>query len=78
MHESDSSEWNKSAESRAKKSKKIKCECGKVYKSQASLTTHIKMHHNGVVYISLIRHPLHRDPKINQLEVDPSNTNINN
>jgi hypothetical protein len=49
MQESDSSEWNKSMTDRSKKKKKFECGCGKVYNSAASLSTHVKLQHNGVV-----------------------------
>lgn len=51
MKDSDSSEWKKRRIVR--KEKIYECGCGKKYKVYASLETHIKTQHGGVVILHL-------------------------
>lgn len=51
MKDSDSSEWKKRRIN--KKEKIYECGCGKKYKVQSSLDTHIKTQHAGVVSFRL-------------------------
>lgn len=77
MQESDSSEWNKSMTDRSKKKKKFECGCGKVYNSAASLSTHVKLQHNGVVPLLLNRLWRSRRNRTNHLAAGPNNTSTN-
>lgn len=76
MEESDSSEWNKFKEVSTKK-KKYRCQCGKVYNTAGSLTTHVKMQHGGVVKVTLSRDQCLKRSRRNLSGVDPNSINTN-